>query len=166
MSQSIASPLPPPRRVVTGHNANGQSTVTFDSQLTPHTFGDHSNLTMIWSTTEHPADVNSPQDGALLTSGVPPKGVGMTVYDLPPKTEGVFHRSITLDYVIVGKGSVVLGLDDGSKVALTEGDVVIQRATMHSWSNPSDQWTRLYGHMMVSQAPIVNGKELEADWPF
>ncbi|KAE8137126.1 hypothetical protein BDV38DRAFT_247261 [Aspergillus pseudotamarii] len=166
MAEPTASSLPPPRRVVTGHNANGQATVAFDSHLTPQPVGDGNNLTILWSTSEHPANVSGSEDAALSPRSWPPTGTGISAYDLPPKAEGVFHRSITLDYVIVGKGSVVLSLDDGSKVILNEGDVVVQRATMHGWSNVTDQWARIYGMMVPAQAPIVNGTELKEDWPF
>ncbi|KAE8343580.1 hypothetical protein BDV24DRAFT_149510 [Aspergillus arachidicola] len=165
MSEATAPSLPPPRRVVTGHNPNGQATVAFDSHLTPQPVGDN-NLTILWSTREHPADVNGSEDAVLSPRSWPPTGTGISAYDIPPKAEGVLHRSITLDYVIVGKGSVVLSLDDGSKVTLNEGDMVVQRATMHSWSNTTDQWARIYGMMVPAQAPIVNGKELKEDWPF
>ncbi|KAE8165095.1 hypothetical protein BDV40DRAFT_309904 [Aspergillus tamarii] len=166
MTDPTASSLPHLRRVVTGHNAKGQATVAFDSHLTPQPVGDGNNLTILWSTSEHPAKVSGSEDAALSPQSWPPTGTGISAYDLPPKAEGVFHRSITLDYAIVGKGSVVLSLDDGSKVTLNEGDVVVQRATMHGWSNVTDQWARIYGMMVPAQAPIVNGKELKEDWPF
>ncbi|KAE8364516.1 hypothetical protein BDV27DRAFT_172281 [Aspergillus caelatus] len=166
MTEATAPFLPPPRRVVTGHNANGQATVAFDSHLTPQPVGDGNNLTILWSTSEHPANVSDSEDAALSPRSWPPTGTGISAFDLPPKAEGVLHRSITLDYVIVGKGSVVLSLDDGSKVTLNEGDVVVQRATMHGWSNITDQWARIYGMMVPAQAPIVNGTELKEDWPF
>ncbi|OGM42010.1 hypothetical protein ABOM_009506 [Aspergillus bombycis] len=166
MPESAAPSLPPPRRVVTGHNTNGQATVAVDSHLTPQPAGNGNNMTILWSTSEHPANVGELEDAALSAPSWPPKGSGINAYDIPPKTEGVFHRSITLDYVIVGKGSVVLGLEDGSKVALSEGDVVVLQATMHGWSNTTDQWARLYGMMVPAQAPIVNGEELKEDWPF
>ncbi|KAF7591560.1 hypothetical protein BBP40_001440 [Aspergillus hancockii] len=169
LSDTTAPSFPAPRRVVTTHAPNGQATVADDSHLTPQPVGDGTHLTMIWSTAEHPANVNTSRDAVLSSPGMPPNGSVITAYDLPPKSEGVFRRSITLDYTVVGKGSVVLSLDDGddgSKVALNEGDVVVQQATMHTWSNATDQWARVYGMMLPAQAPVVNGKELEADWPF
>ena len=53
-----------------------------------------------------------------------------------------------LRHCIVAKGSVVLGLDEGSRVTLNEGDVVVQQSTMHNWCNETDQWARLYGMMV------------------
>ncbi|KAJ5757210.1 uncharacterized protein N7511_007392 [Penicillium nucicola] len=158
-------PLPKPRRVVTGHNNEGLATVRHDSYLNIQPYGDGTNLTPFWYTTEQPADVSRSQDKSLLTPSGLPTGSGFTAYDLPPQSEGLFHRSITLDYVIVVKGSVVLGLDDGSRVTLNEGDVVVQQATMHSWNNVSTEWARVYGIMVPAQAPTINGKELETVWP-
>lgn len=165
MPQLSSSPLPKPRRVVTGHNTEGLATVQHDSYLDSHPFGDGGNLTPVWYTTEQPADVSSSQDKALLKPSIPPTGSGFTAYDLPPQSEGLFHRSITLDYVIVAKGSVVLRLDDGSRLKLNESDVVVQQATMHGWDNESTEWARLYGIMFPAQAPTVNGKPLETVWP-
>ncbi|KAH8434315.1 cupin domain-containing protein [Aspergillus melleus] len=166
MPDITASPLAPPRRIVTSHHDDGLATVKYDSLVSPESVGDGTNLARLWCSTEHPADVSSTQDQALVNPGMPPTGSGLSAYDLPPRFEGAFHRSITLDYVVVAKGSVVLGLDGGSKVTLNEGDVVVQRATMHSWSNQTDQWARVYGIMLPAQTPVVNGKELEAAWPF
>ncbi|PLB54742.1 hypothetical protein P170DRAFT_505441 [Aspergillus steynii IBT 23096] len=157
--------LPKPRRVVTGHNKNGHATVQHDSYLDVQPYGDGTCLTPFWYTGEQPADVSSPEDKARLKPSMPPTGSGFTAYDLPPQSQGLFHRSITLDYVIVAKGSLVLGLDDGSRVHLTEGDVVVQQATMHSWNNESTEWARVYGIMFPAQAPVVDGKVLENIWP-
>lgn len=52
------------------------------------------------------------------------------------------HRTKTLDYAIVLAGEVVLVLDD-SEVTMKAGDVCIQRATNHAWSNRSDRSCRV-----------------------
>ncbi|MGE5539594.1 MAG: cupin domain-containing protein [Gemmatimonas sp.] len=52
------------------------------------------------------------------------------------------HRTRTLDYAIVLSGEVVLVLDD-SEVTMKAGDVCIQRATNHAWSNRSDKPCRI-----------------------
>ena len=54
------------------------------------------------------------------------------------------HRTQTIDYAIVVKGTVVLVLDDGERRVLNEGDVVVQRGTSHSWRNESKDWARTY----------------------
>lgn len=46
------------------------------------------------------------------------------------------HKTKTLDYAIVLSGEVTLVLDD-CEVAMKAGDVCVQRATSHAWSNRS-----------------------------
>jgi len=53
-----------------------------------------------------------------------------------------FHRTDSIDYAIVLSGEVTLILD-GEETTLTPGDVVIQRATSHAWSNRTDQNARM-----------------------
>lgn len=48
------------------------------------------------------------------------------------------HKTKTLDYAIVLSGEVYLVLDD-SEVLMKAGEVCVQRATSHAWSNRSDQ---------------------------
>lgn len=55
-----------------------------------------------------------------------------------------FHRTHSLDYGIVNKGTIVLQLDNGKRVTLNEGDVVVQRGTIHTWRNESTEWARIY----------------------
>jgi uncharacterized cupin superfamily protein len=53
-----------------------------------------------------------------------------------------FHRTDTLDYVMVLDGEVTLELDRGA-VTLGPGDCVVQRATRHAWRNRSGRAVRL-----------------------
>lgn len=48
------------------------------------------------------------------------------------------HTTDTTDFDIVMSGTLVLELDDGAEVTLTQGDVVIQNGTRHRWRNPGD----------------------------
>jgi mannose-6-phosphate isomerase-like protein (cupin superfamily) len=48
------------------------------------------------------------------------------------------HRTRTLDYAIVLEGEVFLQLDD-TETLMKAGDVCIQRAANHVWSNRSDR---------------------------
>jgi hypothetical protein len=49
------------------------------------------------------------------------------------------HVTPTVDYIVVAKGEVWLRLDDGAETRLSAGDVVVQNATHHGWSNRTDQ---------------------------
>ncbi|MFM9968605.1 MAG: cupin domain-containing protein [Burkholderiales bacterium] len=52
------------------------------------------------------------------------------------------HRTESVDYAVVLEGEITLVLDD-SEVALSTGDVVVQRGTNHAWSNRSDKPCRM-----------------------
>lgn len=62
--------------------------------------------------------------------------------------EDGFHRTDTLDYILVLDGPVELVLDDAS-VMLEPGDAVVQRRTNHAWKNHGDSPIRLL-NVMVS----------------
>jgi mannose-6-phosphate isomerase-like protein (cupin superfamily) len=152
------------RRVVTGHRADGKSTVLIDS-LAPNVkqraAGNAS--TLLWVTDECPAALSDGADRATRDIGVPPprRGSIFRIAEFPPGTEarapdndallrdfGIgddvlrghpprdpsIHRTRSLDYVVVLEGEIVLLLDD-SETTLRAGDVVIQRGTNHAWSN-------------------------------
>lgn len=54
----------------------------------------------------------------------------------------LMHRTETLDYAVVLEGEITMLLDD-SEINLKAGDVVIQRATNHAWSNRSGKPVRM-----------------------
>jgi len=59
-----------------------------------------------------------------------------------PGRHPLMHRTRSIDYAIVLSGEVVLVLDD-SEVHLKAGDVVIQRGTVHAWTNRTDETCRM-----------------------
>jgi uncharacterized cupin superfamily protein len=52
------------------------------------------------------------------------------------------HRTESIDYGIVLEGQIVLLLDD-EEVVLEAGAVVVQRGTIHAWSNRTDRIARM-----------------------
>jgi gentisate 1,2-dioxygenase len=53
-------------------------------------------------------------------------------------------------------------LDDGLKVPLKAGDVVVQRGTMHAWHNPGAE-PCVIAFILIDAKPVeVGGKRLEA----
>ncbi len=52
------------------------------------------------------------------------------------------HRTKTLDYALILSGEIYLVLDD-TEVLMKAGEVCIQRATNHAWSNRSDAPARV-----------------------
>lgn len=55
----------------------------------------------------------------------------------PDQIEGFWHRTQTVDYIIMLEGELELTLDGGERRVVKRGDVVIQRAPMHKWKNLS-----------------------------
>lgn len=53
-----------------------------------------------------------------------------------------FHRTDSIDYAVVLSGEVTLILD-GDESTLRAGDVVVQRATSHAWSNRTETTARM-----------------------
>lgn len=172
----------PIRRVVTGHRADGRSTVIADGpalNVKQRQAGNAS--TLLWVTEESPAAISGDADRAARDIGVPPPPYGsiFRIAEFPPHSGGevrdnaallrdfgigedvarghpprhpAIHRTRTLDYVIVLEGEIDLLLDDG-EVRLAAGDVVIQRGTNHAWVNRGDKPCRLGMVFIDAQEP-------------
>lgn len=63
-----------------------------------------------------------------------------------------FHRTISLDFAIVTHGTVTCIFDDGAKVTLGPGDVLVQRGTIHAWQVEGDEWVRMHTFMLRTSA--------------
>lgn len=151
------------RRIVTSHNERGEAIVSRDNQISTEILPHGAGSALIWSSESSPADVSSSDDKALTETEFINQGSIFRIVDLPPKSQGALHRSISLDYIIVQHGTVVLTLDDGSRTKVDQGGFVVQQATMHGWDNDSDDWVRLLCIMLPGKAPVVNGKEVQTD---
>ena len=159
------------RRVVTGHHADGRSTVLFDGvapNVRRRAAGNSS--TLLWVTEEAPAAPSS-GDRAARQIGVPPprRGTIFRMAEFPPGVGGevrdnetvlrdfgigadvarghpprhpAMHRTRSIDYVVVLEGEIDLLLDDRD-VKLKAGDVVVQQATSHAWINRGAATCRL-----------------------
>lgn len=132
------------RRVITGHNEQGRSTIVSDDRVTG---GAHPNLYR--ATGEFPLGPTPPGESQGIrptdreqTARLEPEigGSTFTFVNLAPTPKGAtpgWHRTMTLDYDIVLGGELVLMVDEG-ETKLYPGDVVIQRNTMHAWRNDTD----------------------------
>lgn len=160
------------RRLVTGHLADGRSTVLIDGaapNVKQRQAGNAS--TLLWVTDEAPADVSGGADRAAREIDVPPPrrgtifrlaefppgvggevrdnetvwrdfGIGPDVKRRHPPRHPAIHRTRSLDYVVVLEGEIDLLLDDRD-VRLTAGDVIVQQATNHAWINRGTATCRL-----------------------
>lgn len=173
----------PVRRIVTGHRADGRSTVLSDApapNVKQRAAGNGS--TLLWVTDESPADVSLAGDRAAREIGVPPprRGSIFRVAEFPPGVGGevrdhetvlrdfgigpdvkrghaprhpAIHRTRSLDYVVVLKGEITLLLDDG-EVLLKAGDVVVQQGTNHAWINRGAATCRLAMVFIDAEEPF------------
>ena len=133
------------RRVVTGRTRDGRSTVMLD-ETCPHvrclpefpTF----RFTDLWMAKQAPADNRAATDDAdgPVAHVPPPGGNILRLLEIAPDPPGVDmgtsgrHVTSTVDYVYVLSGSISVVLED-REVHLSPGDVLIQRGTVHAWSN-------------------------------
>jgi len=173
------SPPPPVRRIITGHSPTGKAIVLRDEIQTPRYWapGGINGIYDIHRTNEHPARIDSEiaEDGSgewvdeiargeeKGFAGLKSKnGSMMRVYDYSPGYAVPMHRTISMDYGICMKGSVILTLDDGKEVTMNEGDIVVQRGTVHAWRNASNtEWARLAFVVLDAIPAMVNGQPLE-----
>lgn len=55
----------------------------------------------------------------------------------PEQEDGFWHRTQTVDYIVMIEGELELSLNGGETRVVKKGDVIVQRAAMHKWKNPS-----------------------------
>ncbi len=80
-----------------------------------------------------------------------------------PGRHPLMHRTESVDYGIVLEGQIVLLLDD-EEVVLEQGDMVVQRGTIHAWTNRTDKITRMAFILTDGKfAPELAGKQAEHD---
>jgi quercetin dioxygenase-like cupin family protein len=130
------------RRIVTGHDAEGQSYVVSDERVT----GGRTFPNYFKTTGDDPFGPGpEPEPRTLYPTDSPrlePEVGGasfqfVTLPPTPPEAPLGWHRTETVDINILLGGELILVLDK-EKVTLHPGDAVIQRNTMHAWKNPTD----------------------------
>jgi quercetin dioxygenase-like cupin family protein len=152
------------RRVVTGHDAQGNAIITDDKQLETKVLGAEAEMVVAWSTAQFPSDNNDDFDGALReVRRVSPGGSVLQFVTMHPHTASKHHRTRSLDYAIVLRGELELELDDGVKTTLGTGDVAIQRGTIHTWRNKSAMPSLVAFVLLDAEPVVVDGRELEPE---
>lgn len=135
------------RRVVTGHNSAGESTVLHDSRIAL-LGGDNAadqqrqedrpgNASrVLWVTHGFPADNNdNTTDAADWPVGTSEDdGTVLRIVRYEPGVAARRHRTNSIDYAIIISGSLQVELDTQT-VDLHAGDVLVQRGTIHNWAN-------------------------------
>jgi len=151
------------RRVLTGHDAEGKSTIIADGfaanmkEMPP---GSGLAVTELWETSV-PADNAGRQDAGnrKVRLEPPQNGTLFRIVEFPPDAQWqsrpdardwakaldathapdrssrdpMMHKTSTVDYIVVLKGEIYAIVDKGETL-LKPGDVFVQRGTNHSWS--------------------------------
>ncbi|HVB15514.1 MAG TPA: cupin domain-containing protein, partial [Stellaceae bacterium] len=75
------------------------------------------------------------------------------------------HRTETLDYAILLSGECDLELDDGKIVHMKQGDICVQRGTMHAWV-PTGTAPAVFAFILIDANPVkVNNIDLLTHYP-
>jgi len=148
----LSQDLPGPTAYFTGHNAEGKAIVHSANPVEWNNYGEGKLAMKEAFTTTFPADPNDDADiedhKRKLASGklglVSGGGTVLRYVDFAPDYECMMHRTQSIDYGIVIEGQIESILDSGEKQLMQRGDVMVQRATMHAWRNPSKtEWARM-----------------------
>ena len=71
------------------------------------------------------------------------------------------HRTESIDYAVVVSGAITMDLD-GKEVDLMQGDVLVQRGTVHNWINRSTE-PCVIAFVLIAAKPVERaGKVLGA----
>jgi quercetin dioxygenase-like cupin family protein len=159
------------RRIVTGHTPEGKSTVLYDSSM-PLLEADRAAgarqedragaaSAVIW-TTQGPVKNDDPSDTALRKVGTAESdGTVFRIVRYAPGVAPRHHRTNSIDYAVVISGSIEMELENET-VRLNEGDVLVQRGTIHNWVNNGTEPYVIVFVLIGARPATVNGTPLPA----
>jgi quercetin dioxygenase-like cupin family protein len=165
------------RRVVTGHDENGDAVVVSDERLTAvsRVLGAGISGCEMWSTNRMPIDNSAGADAAqragfvshYIHANYVGTGAGTTfrITEFAPGHARFTHRTETADYVVVLSGMIDLELDNDEVIHLKPGDVVVQRGTVHTWVNRGSVAAVTAFILMDATPAEVAGKQLRTLYP-
>src|SRR5437763_15972801 len=162
------------RRIVTGHDANGKAIVATDERITAASAANRPYISRVevLSTDKMPVDnseaaAEAQRKGFVVRHNYVGSGQGsvIRITEFAPGAPKFMHRTETVDYAILLSGECDLELDDGKMVHLTEGDVVVQRGTMHAWVNNSAA-PCVFAFILIDAEPVeAGGQSLTTHYP-
>jgi len=165
--------IAPPRRILTGHNAQGRSVIVEDGPAPTCLQPDHSpNLLMcdVWEISSFPPNNADPRDLSLRPVRLmpPPAGAVFRVIEFPPDKErnwaGIGHvfeqygapealkaqdarhpgfHKTASQDFAICLSGEIWAMMDEGETLMKPGDVLIQRGTNHAWSNRTDKPARM-----------------------
>ena len=155
----------PLRRIVTGHDEQGNATVKID-EIAQHWREGRPGGTIlnVWTTDTAPANNSLDIDGGMREGKFTmiQNGSVFRILDFKPGLERRMHRTDSIDYIIVMSGEIDMELDNGALVHLKQGDVMVQRGTIHNWINRGTE-TCIMAVILIHADPVTaGGKVLNA----
>jgi hypothetical protein len=142
-----------PRRIVTANNAEGRSYFISDAETdNPYLWETSAadplgGAAMPFLPTSAPP-IDPPAGGTrCVRSAMEPWAVmkqTLAQGGFPGLDPDGFHRTQTIDYIMVLKGEVTLLLDEG-ETTVRAGDLVVQRNTNHAWHVRGDTAAEMWG---------------------
>lgn len=164
--------LPGPTAYLTGHNDEGKAIIHSARPVEWDNFDDGKLAMRVAYTTSFPPDVNKDADVSdhekkmatgklgLVSSG----GTVLRYVDFAPDYTCMMHRTQSIDYGIVVEGQIESLLDSGETQLMGRGDVMVQRATMHAWRNPSKtEWARMIFCLQDCKPLFIGGERFGED---
>ena len=171
-SNQLATDLPGPTAYWTGHNEEGKAIIHSSNPVEWSPFDDDKLAMRVAYTTSFPADLNNDADirdhEKKQASGklglVSQGGTVLRYVDFAPDYTCMMHRTQSVDYGIVVEGQIESVLDSGETQLMQRGDVMVQRATMHAWRNPSKtEWARMIFVLQDCKPLFIGGERFGED---
>ncbi|KAL8397247.1 hypothetical protein RB594_004098 [Gaeumannomyces avenae] len=172
----LAKDLPGPTTYLTGHDAAGKAVVHSRRPVKWTAYdSDQVAMSVAYTTSSFPPDLNGDADVAAHDATLGPDGTSthglvrssgtvLRFVDFAPGNSCMMHRTQSLDYGIVLEGEVESVLDSGEVTRMGRGDVMVQRATMHAWRNPSQtEWARMIFCLQDCKPLVVAGQRMKED---
>ena len=187
--------LSPCKRYIATHDANGKSVYTESPPQQYAPVPNVGGVARSYSVSSVPAKLTGDEDMKAylskegLTSWtqpaiVTPMGANLLVVDLASGGVSMMHRTVSIDFSICTNGEIDHELDGGQKVRLRPGvsascgqmsgarlntysdqDHIVQRGTMHRWSNASQTEPARFVAVTLSCEPFdIAGQQLEEQW--
>jgi quercetin dioxygenase-like cupin family protein len=155
----------PLRRIVTGHDEHGNAVVKID-EIAQHWRDGRPGGTIlnVWTTDTAPANNSLDTDGGMREGKFTmiQNGSVFRILDFKPGLERRMHRTDSIDYIVVMSGEIDMELDNGVEVHLKQGDVMVQRGTIHNWINRGTE-TCIMAVILIHADPVnAGGKVLNA----
>lgn len=155
----------PIRRVVTGHDEQGNAVVKIDEVVSHWRDGrPGARVCNVWTTDTAPANNSGDADGGKREGKFTMinNGSVFRVLEFKPGLEARMHRTDSIDYIVVMSGEIDMELDNGVEVHIKAGDVMVQRGTVHNWINRGTESCVLAVILIHAEPVIAGGKTLAA----